>query len=131
MLLGIQIIPRINGCLQSQSHATIVWQCLVVALCVSLWTLSGPRLLPRLPLIQPLSLLPVLVYCLLRTLASRWNKQKFRCYEAKIEESEKAGSRRESNPGHLACAASALPLSYDNRTTTSPHNPLYVLHRWD
>ena len=25
----------------------------------------------------------------------------FRCYEAKIEESEKAGSRRESNPGHL------------------------------
>ena len=35
-----------------------------------------------------------------------------RCYEAKIEESEKAGSRRESNPIHLACAASALPLSY-------------------
>ena len=26
----------------------------------------------------------------------------FRCYEAKIEESEKAGSCRESNPGHLA-----------------------------
>ena len=52
-------------------------------------------------------------------------------YEAKIEGSEKAGSHRESNPlGHLACAASALPLSYDNRTTTSPHNPLYVLHRW-
>ena len=25
----------------------------------------------------------------------------FRCYEAKIEESEKAGSHRESNPGHL------------------------------
>ena len=24
----------------------------------------------------------------------------FRCYEAKIEESEKASSRRESNPGH-------------------------------
>ena len=60
-----------------------------------------------------------------------WNKEKFRCYEAQIEESEKAGSRRESNPGHLACAASTLPLSYDNRTTTSPHNPLYVLHRWD
>ena len=29
---------------------------------------------------------------MLRTLASRWNKQKFRCYEAKIEESEKADS---------------------------------------
>ena len=39
----------------------------------------------------------------LTTLASRWNKEKFSCYEAKIEESEKA--------------ASALPLSYDNRTT--------------
>ena len=26
----------------------------------------------------------------------------FRCYEAKIEESEKAGSRQELNPGHLA-----------------------------
>ena len=25
----------------------------------------------------------------------------FRCYEVKIEESEKAGSRQESNPGHL------------------------------
>ena len=35
---------------------------------------------------------------MLRTLAPRWNKEKFR-YEAKIEESEKAGSRRESNPG--------------------------------
>ena len=46
---------------------------------------------------------------MLRTLASRWNKEKLRCYEAKIEESEKSGSHRESNPGHLACAASALP----------------------
>ena len=32
----------------------------------------------------------------------------------KIEGSE----RLALNPGHLACAASALPLSYDNRTTT-------------
>ena len=56
----------------------------------------------------------------------------FRCYEVKIEESEKAGTRRESNPGHtpLTWATSALPLSYGNRITTSPHNPLYVLHRW-
>ena len=30
----------------------------------------------------------------------------------------------------LAWAASALPLSYGNWTTTNPHNPLYVLHRW-
>ena len=29
-------------------------------------------------------------------------------------------------PEHLACIASALPLSYGNWTTTSPHNPLYV-----
>ena len=40
-----------------------------------------------------------------------------------IEESEKAGSRRRLNPGSLAWAASALPLSHDNRTTTTPHNP--------
>ena len=58
------------------------------------------------------------------------NKEKFRCFEAIIEESEKADSRQESNPGHMACAASALPLSYDNQTTTSPHNPLCALHRW-
>ena len=53
------------------------------------------------------------------------------CSRGQIEESENAGSRRESNPGHLARAASALPLSYDNRTTTSPHNPQNILHRWD
>ena len=29
------------------------------------------------------------------------------------------------------CATSALPLTYDNLTTSSPHNPLHVLHRWD
>ena len=28
----------------------------------------------------------------------------------------------------LAWVASALPLSHDSRTTTNPHNPLYVLH---
>ena len=30
-------------------------------------------------------------------------------------ESEKAASHWELNPGHLVCAASALPLSYDNK----------------
>ena len=34
-------------------------------------------------------------------LASRWKIKEFRCYERKIEESEKAGSRWESNPGYL------------------------------
>ena len=61
-------------------------------------------------------------WLLLRTLASHWNKENLDVFEAKIEESEKAGSRRESNPGHLACAASALSLSYNNWTTTSRHN---------
>ena len=43
----------------------------------------------------------------------------FRCFEAKIEESEKAGSHQELNPGHLACAASALPLvQYQERIRT-------------
>ena len=34
------------------------------------------------------------------------------------------------NSHEPACAVSALPLSYNNQTTTNPHNPLYVLHRW-
>ena len=42
-------------------------------------------------------------------------------------ESEKAGSHWESNPEHLACVASTVPLSYDNRTTTSPHYFVYSL----
>ena len=29
------------------------------------------------------------------------------------------------------CATSALPLTYDNLITSSPHNALHVLHRWD
>ena len=72
---------------------------------------------------------------MLRTLASRWNEEKFRCYETKIEESEKANSHPGIKPRTpLACAASALPLSYNNWTTTSPHNPLYgmpQLHTWE
>ena len=39
---------------------------------------------------------------------------------------------RKLNQGRLwlAGATSALPLSHDSRTTTNPHNPLYVLHMW-
>ena len=37
-----------------------------------------------------------------------------------MEESEKADSCQESNPGHLACAAHALSLNYDSRTAASP-----------
>ena len=39
-----------------------------------------------------------------------WNsfKERLDVFEAKIEESEKAGSCWESNTGHLACAASAF-----------------------
>ena len=51
-----------------------------------------------------------------------------KCYEVKIEEREKAGSCRELNPGHLWLE---LPvLCHNSRTTTSLHNPLYVLHKW-
>ena len=39
----------------------------------------------------------------------------FRCYEAKIKESEKAGSHQESNPGDLAWATSTTePQQSDN-----------------
>ena len=40
-------------------------------------------------------------------------------FDVKLEESEKAGSHQELNLGHLACAASALPLSYDNPGTST------------
>ena len=55
--------------------------------------------------------------------SENWNKRHIKCYEAKIEESEKAGSYQESNPGHFWLE---LPLSYANRTTTSHHNPLSI-----
>ena len=50
------------------------------------------------------------VRIVLRTLASRWNKQKFRCYEAKIEESEKAGGQSEKagSPGVLGSIPAGL-----------------------
>ena len=64
---------------------------------------------------------------MLRTLASRWNEEKFRCYEMKIEESEKANSHPGIKPRTpLACAASALPLSYSNQTTTNHHNIICI-----
>ena len=55
---------------------------------------------------------------LLTTLASCWNKENLDVMRKKIEESEKDGSLWESNPGHLPCAASALPLS--SMTTRQP-----------
>ena len=36
--------------------------------------------------------------------------REFRCFQVKIEESEKADSHWEVNPGHLACACSGLLL---------------------
>ena len=54
-----------------------------------------------------------------------------RCYEEKIGESEKGWQPPGVEPRTpLAWAASALPLSHDSQTTTNPHNPLYILHRW-
>ena len=45
----------------------------------------------------------------------------FRCYEARIEESEKGRQSLGVEPRTpLAWAANALPLSHDSRTTTNP-----------
>ena len=49
---------------------------------------------------------PVLAYSPIH--ASGIDLNEFRCYEAKIEGSEKAGSCRESNPGHLWLEPSVL-----------------------
>ena len=68
------------------------------------------------------------------------------CYEAKIEESEKANSHQESNPGHpwleppvlchsaiskgVTCgrgkSVTCRTTGKSHRTTTSPHNPLHM-----
>ena len=53
---------------------------------------------------------------MITALRKGYTKEKFRCF---WEESERAGSHWELNPGHLACAASALSLSCDDWTTTS------------
>ena len=45
-------------------------------------------------------------------------------FKYKIEESETGQQLPGIKP---RTTASALPLSYDNQETTSPHNPLYVL----
>ena len=44
----------------------------------------------------------------------------------KLREAKRPAATRIWNQDTLACAASAQPLSYDNQTTTSSHNPLYV-----
>ena len=48
--------------------------------------------------------------------------KRFQIFEAEIEESEKAGNKTQ---GHLVCAASTLPLSYDNWTTTIIYTYMY------
>ena len=63
-------------------------------------------------------------------LIARHSIKIIRCFEVK---SEKADSHWESNSRHLACAASALPLSYDITRQSLALTVLciYVLHRWD
>ena len=47
----------------------------------------------------------------------------FTCYEVKIEESEKAGSRRKLNPGHLWLEPPVLC----HRATTAGHLPTLTI----
>ena len=50
--------------------------------------------------ISPPPLFLLKCFSLLRAFCLMLEMNEFGCYEAKIEESEKASSRRESNPGH-------------------------------
>ena len=53
----------------------------------------------------------------------------FRCYEVERKESEKTGQLPGIEPRTPWLELPVLlPLSYDNQTTTSPYNPLYILH---
>ena len=69
---------------------------------------------------------------LLRVSCLTLEVNEFRYYEAKIEESEKAGSRQESNPGYLWLEPPVLChwATTAWRPLTCTHNPLSVLHRW-
>ena len=68
---------------------------------------------------------------LLRVSCLKLEINEVRCYEAQIEESEKGRQPLGVEPRTpLALAASTLPLIHDSRTTTNPHNPLCILHRW-
>ena len=42
------------------------------------------------------------------------DKREFRCFEAKIEESEKAGRLRELNPGHKPGVLGLIPFSHSS-----------------
>ena len=55
-------------------------------------------------------------------------KEEFRCFGANRGKwkGPAAVDHWKLNPGHLACAPSALPMSYDNWTTASPHIILYM-----
>ena len=53
-------------------------------------------------------------------------KEIYMLKEWKIEGSEKVGSHWELNPGHLVWTTSAVPMSYDNQTTTNTHNSLRI-----
>ena len=53
-----------------------------------------------------------------------WDIKEFRCYEAKIEESEKASSRRESNPGHLWLEPPEILVLYHDKPSSD--KPLEV-----
>ena len=54
--------------------------------------------------------------------------KRFICHEEKYGKVKRAGSCQESNQGHLACAASALPLSYIWQLSNhKPSQQLFVL----
>ena len=65
---------------------------------------------------------------MLRILPHPGNKEIFICREKKYGKVKRAGSCQESNQGHLACAASALPLSYIRQLSNhKPSQQLSVL----
>ena len=58
-------------------------------------------------------------------------QREFRCFEATIEENERhAVAENQTQDTWFVQPVHTLLLSYDDQTTTSPHNALYVLHRW-
>ena len=103
---------------------TLIWRCDVTATSCCPRRLSTCRTIAVTIIVSPPSVrLPTASCCHLQ----ENNEQYMACERKHFEGRLKFISCQAFNPGHLAWAASALPLSDINQTTISPHHPLYVL----
>ena len=100
------------------------WQCHDIEKCIIQWQWLASEA-PSVNMKLGHSFLPTL-----RTLASCWNKERLDVFWGKIEVKRLAVTRNRTQNTWLVQPCSALPLSYNNRTTTSLHNSSGCLSHW-